>query len=493
MAATDTTVEDLAHLGARRTRASVAGVAWNLLAVAVSTALALGVFLVTSRVLTPAEFGAVALAAAVVAIASMAVPAAFGEAIIQRSDLRPAHLDAVFRATIGVAVALYAALALGAPLLAEWLGTDVLAAILPVLALRILFDAAAAVPTSLVARRMQFRYTALRSTLANGIGALVCLGLVLTGHALWALVLSQIVNSFVALVVTALAARWRPGRSGSLAALAELRFFGLYAMGGRVLNEARLDQFALGLVLGAPVLGLFFFARRLFAMLSDVTAGVFAPVTNVLMASLQAEPEKRRRAFHLASLASASLAFPVFAGLVLVAPTAVPLLFGAQWTGAVFALTCFAALGPLAAIGIVQGALIRNLGHPDWWFRYQAGMQLSFLAIILALHPFGLDAIMAAMVARALLLWPLSLEKARGLLGLSRGAYLGSLRAPLLATLAMVPAVLAPGYLAPDLGGGPRLGVQVLAGATVYAGALALLARKELGELVLLRNARSAP
>jgi teichuronic acid exporter len=76
--------DGLAHLTARRTRASVAGVAWNLLTVGLSSALALSVFLITSRVLTPADFGAVALAAAVVAMVSMLMPVAFGEALIQR-------------------------------------------------------------------------------------------------------------------------------------------------------------------------------------------------------------------------------------------------------------------------------------------------------------------------------------------------------------------------------------------------------------------------
>jgi teichuronic acid exporter len=66
----------------------VAGVAWNLIAVGLSSALALSVFLVTSRVLTPADFGAVALAAACVAMVSMLMPVAFGEALIQRAELR---------------------------------------------------------------------------------------------------------------------------------------------------------------------------------------------------------------------------------------------------------------------------------------------------------------------------------------------------------------------------------------------------------------------
>jgi O-antigen/teichoic acid export membrane protein len=78
---------------------------------------------------------------------------------------------------------------------ADWMGVEVLAAILPVLGLRILFDAALTVPGSLVARRMQFRYTALRSLLANAVAAGLCVWLVLEGFALWALVLSQIANS----------------------------------------------------------------------------------------------------------------------------------------------------------------------------------------------------------------------------------------------------------------------------------------------------------
>jgi hypothetical protein len=62
--ATTAAGDGLAHLTARRTRASVTGVAWSLLTVGLSAVLALSVFLITSRVLSPADFGAVALAVA---------------------------------------------------------------------------------------------------------------------------------------------------------------------------------------------------------------------------------------------------------------------------------------------------------------------------------------------------------------------------------------------------------------------------------------------
>jgi teichuronic acid exporter len=477
-----TASDGLAHLTTRRTRASVAGVAWNLLTVGLSSALALSVFLITSRVLAPTDFGAVALAAAVVAMVSMLVPMAFGEALIQRRDLQARHLDSVFWLTVGLALVLYAGLAFGAPVLTRWLGLDILSAILPVLGLRILFDAVAAVPASLVARRMQFRYTALRSLLANGIAAALCVWLVLEGFALWALVLSQIANGFVAMVVSLMAARWRPGRQVSVTALRDLGFFGLYAMGGRILSQARLDQFLLGIVLGAATLGLYYFAHRLFTMLRDMTAGAFGPVTSVLMASLQAETEKRRKAFQLASFASAALAFPVFGGLIVVAPLAVPVVFGPQWTEAVFALQCFAVMGMLNGVGIVQAALIRNLGRPDWWFWYQIVQRAVVLAMIPLVAPLGLDAIMTALVLLTLLFWPLSVRQAQVMLSLSLRDYLGALRGPAIATCVMAGAILASWDPTAGLRGAGQLALLVALGAFVYAATLAAISRQRLTE-----------
>jgi teichuronic acid exporter len=141
---------------------------------------------------------------------------------------------------------------------------DVLAAILPVLGLRILFDALATVPARSSTRRMQFRYTALRSLLANAVAA----GPVRLAGA----------GGLRALGAGPVADRQRlrgdggilPGRTlaagagVSATALSELGFFGLYAMGGRILNQARLDHLLMGVVLGAPTLGLYYFAHRLF-------------------------------------------------------------------------------------------------------------------------------------------------------------------------------------------------------------------------------------
>lgn len=479
----------LAHLAAGRARAAVAGLGWSLVNVALTTLLAAGVFLVTSRLLAPEDFGAVAFAAAVVALVGVALPTAFGEALIQRAELRRDHLDTVFWLALLAGAAGYGGILLAAPAAAAWSGVPVLAQILPVLGLRLLFDAALTVPAALVARRMRFRLVALRTAVANGLGAAVCLVLVLQGFALWALVAAQLVTSAAAWAVAQASAGWRPGLAASRAALAELGRFGLYAMGGRALTEARLDQLLMGWALGPAALGLYYFARRLHQMLAELTSGAFGPVSNALMASLQAEPEKRREAFLTASFAAAAVAFPVFAGLIAVAPGAVPLVFGGQWTGAVFAVQCLSVVGLMAALGVLQAALIRNLGRPDWWFRYQAAMQLSTIPVVLFLAPAGLDAILAGLVARTLLLWPLSVRQAGRMLDMAPARYLANLAAPAFSAALMAAAVAALPRLAPGLAGGELLAAQVAVGAALYAALLGLAAHRRLG--AILRQVRA--
>jgi O-antigen/teichoic acid export membrane protein len=181
----------------------------------------------------------------------------------------------------------------------------------------------------------------------------------------------------------------------------------------------------------------------------------------------------------------------VFAGLLAVAPTAVPWAFGAQWADAVFTVQCFCVIGIMAGLGLMQAALIRNLGRPDWWFNYQAVMQLSTIPIILVVQPFGLDAVMAALVVRTVVLWPTSVRKAQQLLDMPLWQYLQSLRGPVIGTATMVLWVTLVPVIWPALQAGSLLFWQICSGAALYALVLTLTSFGRLREIaVLVRNPR---
>jgi O-antigen/teichoic acid export membrane protein len=477
---TPATTGTRAHLRTGRARAAMKGSLWSLVNILVATSISAAVFLIASRFLTPGDFGVVALATTIVMFISCAIPIAFGDALVQRIDLRDDHLDTVFWACAGFGVLLYVALLLTTDWIADWSDTPALTALLPVIGVRLVLESLTVVPTALITRAVQFRYVALRTTLANVLGGGVCIVMVLLGSGFWALAISQVLSSIVAVAVMVPAARWWPGLAVNRTAARDLWNFGIFSAGNRLLHEMRLDQMLIGLLAGPATLGLFFFARRLFQMLTDLTVGVFSPVSNVMLASMQGEPEKCRQAFLFASYAATSVAIPTFAGLLVLAPTAVPLVFGTQWTGAVEAVQGFAVIGMMAGLGIVQAALIRSQGRADWWFWYQAAVQLSALPLIALLYPYGIGAVMLGLALRTIVMWPFAVAKTLRILDMSFGAYLNSMRGPVGASVVMAAVILALPHLMPHgQSATTLLAEQMLVGLLTYLAAAAILSWRQ--------------
>ncbi len=482
------------HLRSGRARAAMTGSLWSLVNILVATVISAVVFLMASRFLSPGDFGVVALAAAIVMFVSCVIPIAFGDALIQRAELRNDHLDTVFWTCAGFGVCLYAALCLMSPWIADWADTPALRALLPVIGVRLVLESLTVVPTALVTRSVQFRFIALRTTLANLIGGGVCIAMVLMGSGYWALAISQVLSSAVSVMVMLPAARWRPGMDVTRKAVSDLWNFGIFSAGNRLLNEMRLDQLLIGFLGGPVMLGLFFFARRLFQMVSDLTVGVFSPVSNVLLASMQSEPEKRKHAFLIASYAATSVALPTFTGLFVLAQSGVPLVFGTHWMGAIAAVQGFAIIGMMAGLGIVQGALIRSQGRADWWFWYQAGVQLSALPLIAVLYQYGLGVVMAALALRTVVLWPFAIRETLRILEMGLADYVANLRGPIGASIVMagvmvgLPHLVAAGHSTLWL-----LTAQLLVGALAYIAVGAGLSwRQAQGLWAILRQKRAS-
>jgi len=472
------------HLRSGRRRAAARGVLWSLVNMLTATLTTAVVFLVTSRFLAPVDFGVVAMAVALVSLAGVVAPIAFGEALIQRADVTDDHLDTVFWITFGIGALVYVLIALAAPAIAVATRTPVLALLLPFIGLRLVFEVLATVPNALIVRAMKFRLIALRTAVANLAGGAICLAMVWQGFGLWALAASQVIIPLAALMVLIPAAGWRPGRRVRRRAVADLWHYGVFASGNRLLQMMRLDQLLIGLLAGPAVLGAYFFAFRLFQILTDLTAGVLSPVSHVLMASLHDDPAKRREAFLVASFVAAAMAFPIFAGLIVVADSAVPLVFGPHWADAVPAVQGLAVIGLLAGVSIVQAALILGMGRADWWFRYQALVQFSLLPLLAVLIDEGLATMIAGMVAHRILLWPISVWMTLRLTHLTLTPYLRNLACPAAGTVAMVAAVLALRPLAVSWAPGWGLGLEILTGVAVYLLVAGILCRTRLRSII---------
>lgn len=185
---------------------------------------------------------------------------------------------------------LYVPILLFAGTLAEMVGEPVLALLLPFFGVKLLLDLAAVVPQALVVRAMQFKHVAARTAIGNSIGGLICVAMALNGYGLWALAMAPMITSIVSLVILVRAARWLPGFDLRRDAVRDLFRFGMFASGTNAMHFLNIDRLVLGFIAGPTMLGLYFLGKRLFDLLSGLTAGAIYPVTTVFFASVRKSP-----------------------------------------------------------------------------------------------------------------------------------------------------------------------------------------------------------
>ena len=234
----------------------------------------------------------------------------------------------------------------------------------------------------------------------------------------------------------------------------------------------RADQALIGLMLGVRPVGLYHFSKRIFSMVNDVVSGALGTVSHPMFSEVQNEPDKIRRGFLVATFLSSVISFPIFAGIALVADRAIPLLFGGQWAAALQPLQLLCALGIISCIGTLQSSLIKSRGRADWWFYYQLISSLLNLLIFVIFARFGITLMLAVMVAKTYLVWPVAVSMTLRLLDMRLAAYARQFVAPMAAILAMAAAIFLTRQFTGDLAPVPALAVDIAAGAATYSAAL---------------------
>lgn len=212
------------------------------------------------------------------------------------------------------------------------------------------------------------------------------------------------------------------------------------------------------------------------------------------VSAVQEEPERLRRGYAFATRQVGLLAFPAMAGLALVAPEFIQVVYGAKWAGAVLPLQILCASGWARALGNPVGAFLDGTGRPHvnlwlnllWFVMVAAG---AFLAV-----PHGIAAVAGAVSGVTILIFPLVQAVMLRCLRMGPGRYLRALLPGLSGTAVML-AVLLPLklFLLAGAHEAVRLAVLVVTGGLVYLGYELLSHRDALLEGVRLVRERGGP
>ena len=186
------------------------GMAWAAVGQGGTVGLHYVIMLVLAWRLAPTEFGLVGLATIFIFTLNAVAELGLGAAIVQRRDLTPGHVGAVFWLSLAAGIGLAGAVWTAAGPIAALMREPRLVGILRPLALMVPVHALLVVPRALLQRSLRFARLAATEIGAEVMLGAVTIGLAYGGYGLWSLVIGLFARHAARAVLLWCARPWRP-------------------------------------------------------------------------------------------------------------------------------------------------------------------------------------------------------------------------------------------------------------------------------------------
>lgn len=384
-----------AHLHADVKNRAIRGAGATIFANAVSFLVHFLSTIILGRLLTPNDFGLVAMVTTFSLLFQNFGVNGFTEAIIQKEDLDHDTMSTLFWLNAAISSSLTVVFMLMGPLLVWFYGEPHLNLIVIGVAFSIIMGAMSTLHMGILRRNMKFHLTSGIEVVARTASIVVAVFLACFGWGYWALVANTVTYPLVVAIGGWTFCGWRPASPSSGTKILSILTFAFHTYGNFALNyfSRNIDKLLIGWRYAAQSLGYYKKAYDLFALPANQ---LVAPLANVALAALSRltdEPDKYRRCYLDALSILAFVGMPLSAMLTLSGIDIILLVLGPQWTKAGEIFCYFGASIGIMLIYGTQGWLHLSLGRPDRWVRWGFFECIATSAFFVCGLPFGSEGV----------------------------------------------------------------------------------------------------
>lgn len=314
----------------------------------------LGVFLYLARILTPDDFGAMGVAAAVVDL--LTVFARFGqvEALLQKGADDQRVRSTSFWLLFVIGLLCFGVIAALAQPLASFTTTGVVASVMLMLAAVPLIGNLGQVHEAVMRYEMRYKGIAARNVVATIGGALAAALLAYQGYGVYALAAQKLVFTIIYTATVLVARPWLPSFRYVHNEARRLLSTGIDVTINNTLQMAngRIVDLAIGFFLGVIALGQTRVAWRLYDFSLQLVIAPLSSVSYTIFARIRDQREAMQRTYLQYIEIIMLIAAPIFVGFSLVARDAIVLLAGQKWEGSaiVLSLLCLSILASCVSL-----------------------------------------------------------------------------------------------------------------------------------------------
>lgn len=347
--------------------------------------------MILARLLTPRDFGLVAMVTTVTSFLRVFKDAGLSIATVQREKITHAQVSNLFWINIAVSAVTSLIVAAAAPAIARFYHNSHLVNITLLLSLTFLISGSTIQHQALLKRQMRFKTLAMIDIGSMTVGVLVGVVMAIMGYRYWSLVGSSLSTEIAGLLLTWSVSSWRPEFPSRNSGMGPMLRFGAHRTAGDFLMSLSrgCDNLLIGRFYGSAAVGLYSRAsvlliRPLELFLNPINA-VFVPA----LSRLQSEPQRYRATFLRLYEAIALTGF-LFAGLFLALARPLTLvLLGPKWEQAAVIFGGFTVAALCVPLANASAWLFTSQGRGrDMFITQSINACFTILSFVVGL-PFG--------------------------------------------------------------------------------------------------------
>lgn len=200
----------------------VSGLIWTYLERITAQLVSLVVTIILARLLTPTEYGIIAIVTIFTELSNVIVVNGFGTALVQKEQPSSKDYSTIFYSSMVITFALYVILFLFAPVIARFYSMPDLTPVLRVMGLATPIAGISSIQQSYISKKMEFKKFFFSTIIGTLISAIIGITLAYLGFGVWALVAQLLTNRIIDTTILSFTSGWKPTREFSKDSLIKL-------------------------------------------------------------------------------------------------------------------------------------------------------------------------------------------------------------------------------------------------------------------------------
>lgn len=362
---------------------AIKGVGWSFVDNIANSGITFLVGLILARLLSPSEYGIMAMITIFIAISNSIIDSGFSNALIRKVEIKRIDYNTAFLFNLVISFFLYIVLFFVSPLIASFFEESILVEVIRVIGFVLIINALSIIPRTIFVREVNFKTQAKVSLISSILSGFVGISMAIYGMGVWSLVGQQMARQLLNTVFLWTYSRWRPILEFSKSSFQEM-----FGFGSKLLLSGLIDTIykniyylIIGRFYTATQLGQYTRAEQFNVIFSSNLTSVVQRVIYPVLSSIQDESERLREAYRKVIKTTMLLTFSCMLGLAAIAKPLIIILIGDVWLPAAYLLQIICFSGMLYPLHAINLNILQVKGRSDLF------LKLEIIKKIIAVGP----------------------------------------------------------------------------------------------------------